>query len=155
MGMAYIDGITIQYEDKVMAQKETLSAQRLGVKIIEPIEDPMAGMDLGLIIIIILVIIFILTVIYFVIRFLQQRKLNAEAELIRQISIEDKYLESLKSIDLSAEDRRPGIRQQGSGKPVPGQPQGSARRRPVWRPPGPLRRLHQPVVLAGLQPREL
>ena len=105
MGMAYIDGITIQYEDKTLAQKETLSAQRLGVKIIEPLPDPNAGMDIGLTIIIALVILFVIVVIYFVVRYLKQRKLNAEAEQVRPQTLEEKYLELLDNIELSAEDR--------------------------------------------------
>ena len=105
MGMAYIDGITIQYEDKTLAQKETLSAQRLGVKIIEPLPDPNAGMDIGLTIIIALVILFVIVVIYFVGRYLKQRKLNAEAEQVRPQTLEEKYLELLDNIELSAENR--------------------------------------------------
>lgn len=105
MGMAYIDGITIQYEDKILAQKETLSAQRLGVKIIEPLPDPNAGMDIGLIIIIGIVILFIFVVIYFLGRYLKQRKLNAQAEEIRLQTLEEKYLELLNNVELSAENR--------------------------------------------------
>lgn len=105
MGMAYIDGIIIQYEDKVMAQKETLSAQRLGVKIVEPLDDPNAGMDLGLVVIISMVIIFVFIVIYYLSRFMKQRKLNAEAEQVRPLSMEEKYLELLGNIELSAENR--------------------------------------------------
>ena len=105
MGMAYIDGIIIQYEDKVMAQKETLSAQRLGAKIVEPLDDPNAGMDLGLVVIISLVIIFVFIVIYYLSRFIKQRKLNAEAEQALPLSMEEKYLELLGNIELSAENR--------------------------------------------------
>ena len=105
MGMAYIDGIIIQYEDKVMAQKETLSAQRLGAKIVEPLDDPNAGMDLGLVVIISLVIIFVFIVIYYLSRFIKQRKLNAETEQVQLLSIEEKYLELLGNIELSAENR--------------------------------------------------
>ncbi len=105
MGMAYIDGITIQYEDKILAQKETLSARRLGVKIIEPLPDPDAGMDIGLIIIIGIAILFIFVVIYFLGRYLKQRKLNAQAEESRIQTLEEKYLELLDNIELSAENR--------------------------------------------------
>ena len=105
MGMAYIDGIIIQYEDKLMAQKETLSAQRLGAKIVEPLDDPNAGMDLGLVVIISLVIIFVFIVIYYLSRFIKQRKLNAETEQVQLLSIEEKYLELLGNIELSAENR--------------------------------------------------
>lgn len=105
MGMAYIDGITIQYEDKILAQKETLSAQRLGVKIIEPLPDPDAGMDIGLIIIIGIAILFIFVVIYFLGRYLKQRKLNAQADESRRQTLEEKYLGLLDNIELSAENR--------------------------------------------------
>jgi hypothetical protein len=105
MGMAYIDGITIQYEDKILSQKETLSAQRLGVKVIEPLQDPNAGLDIGFVVIIAVVILFVIVVIYFVIRFLQQRKLNAQAENDKPKTIEEKYIELLDSIELSAENR--------------------------------------------------
>mgnify|MGYP000543906464 CR=1 FL=1 len=105
MGMAYIDGITIQYEDKILSQKETLSAQRLGVKIIEPLPDPNADADIGFIIIISIVILFAIVVIYFVIRFITQRKLNAQAEEVQPKTVEEKYLELLDDIELSAENR--------------------------------------------------
>jgi hypothetical protein len=105
MGMAYIDGITIQYEDKVTAQNEMLSAHRLGVKIIEPLPDPDSGADLGLIIILVLVFLFIVVVIYFVGRYLKQRKLNAEAEAAIPKTLEEKYLDLLDNIELSAENR--------------------------------------------------
>lgn len=105
MGMAYIDGITIQYEDKILAQKETLSAQRLGVKIVEPLPDPNAGMEIGLIIIIGIAILFIFVVIYFLGRYLKQRKLNTQAEESHRQTLEEKYLGLLDNIELSAENR--------------------------------------------------
>ena len=105
MGMAYVDGITIQYEDKVLTQKETLSAQRLGVKIIEPLPDPNAGTDIGFIVVIAIVIIFVVIVIYFVLRFIKQRKLNAHAEEEQRKTIEEKYIELLDNIELASENR--------------------------------------------------
>lgn len=105
MGMAYIDGITIQYEDNTTAQKETLFAQRLGVKIIEPLDDPNADLDYGLIVIIAIVILFFLIVIYYVARYIKQRKLIAKADQVQQITLEEKYMELLDNIELSAENR--------------------------------------------------
>ena len=105
MGMAYIDGVTIQYEDKVLQQKETLSAQRLGVKIIEPLPEPGKGLDTGFIIVLLLAVVFVVVVIYFVIRYLKQRKLAAEALESKPQTTEEKYLDLLGGIELSAENR--------------------------------------------------
>ena len=105
MGMAYIDGVTIQYEDKVLNQKETLSAQRLGVKIIEPLPDPNAGLDIGLIVILFFVFIFVIVLIYYVFRYLKQRKLNAKSEETGPQTPEEKYLELLGNIELSSDNR--------------------------------------------------
>ena len=105
MGMAYIDGVTIQYEDKILNQKETLSAQRLGVKIIEPLPDPNAGLDIGLIVILFFVFIFVIVLIYYVFRYLKQRKLNAKSEETGPQTPEEKYLELLGNIELSSDNR--------------------------------------------------
>ncbi|MEJ2053166.1 MAG: hypothetical protein P8X42_04525 [Calditrichaceae bacterium] len=106
MGMAYIDGVTIQYEDNLTGQSETLSAQRLGVKITEPLPDPNAGMDFGLVIILTLAIIFVLVVIYFLFRYIRQRKINAEEMESQPLTLEEKYLQLLnESVELSSDKR--------------------------------------------------
>jgi len=110
IGMAYIDGVTIQYEDEILKQKETLSVQRLGVKITEPLPDPNAGMEFGTLIVIIIVIVFFIIVAYFVIRYFQQRKLNLEQSDTEPQSLEEKYLDLLKnSIDLSSKNRNENL----------------------------------------------
>lgn len=110
IGMSYIDGVTIQYEDDVLKQKETLSAQRLGAKIIEPLPDPNAGLDYGTLIVIAMAVIFFIIVAYFMTRYFQQRKLNASREDIKPQTLEEKYLDLLKdSIDLSGENRNENL----------------------------------------------
>ena len=72
--MSYIDGVTVQYEDKRLTQKETLSASRLGIKIIEPLPEPGKGLDPGTILLIGIIVIFLAAVVYFVLKYLKQKK---------------------------------------------------------------------------------
>ena len=97
MGMAYIDGVVIQYEDKLLNQKETLSAQRIGVKIIEPLPGTDAGLNVSDMIIIVLAVLFIALVVYFTCRYFQQRKLNLAEQEIKPVTIEEKYIDILKN----------------------------------------------------------
>jgi len=97
MGMAYIDGVTIQYEDRQTSLKESLFAQRLGVKIIEPVNDD-SGRAFGKWILAGITILFGFVVLFFVLRYFQQRRLQNVPEELPQQLIEDKYIEQLKTI---------------------------------------------------------
>lgn len=97
MGMAYIDGVTIQYEDLATQQKETLFAQRLGVKIGEPLPEAGEGLGAGDWFLILLGIGFVFALSYFIYRYFQQRSLQPIDEEIQHKTLEEKYLETLKS----------------------------------------------------------
>lgn len=110
MGMAYIDGVIIKYEDQLLSQNETLLAQRLGVKIIEPLADTQNKWDVGTMVIILTVILFLMVLAYFVTRYFKQRKLNEEKDKVIPKTLEEKYLEMLKSnIELNTENRRESL----------------------------------------------
>lgn len=97
MGMAYIDGITVQYEDTKTQQKESLSAQRLGVKIIEPVPEPGGGVAAETVIITILLLVFLAVIAYSLWKYFKIRRVEqetAEAEM----SLEDTFLEELSAL---------------------------------------------------------
>jgi hypothetical protein len=106
MGMSYIDGVTVQYEDKRLTHKETLSASRLGIKIIEPLPEPGKGLDPGTILLIGIIVIFLAAVVYFVLKYLKQKKLNAERDADKPKTLEEKYSELLKNaLDENSDNR--------------------------------------------------
>jgi len=94
MGMAYIDGITVQYEDKNTQQKESLSAQRLGVKIIEGVPEPGAGVSMEKVLLIILLLLFLSITAYSLWKYFKIRQQEQE-EAEPERSLEDKFLEEL------------------------------------------------------------
>jgi len=96
MGMAYIDGINVQYEDNNTQQSQTLTAQRLGVKIIEPLDEPGLGVDIGTIIIVSLAILFLLVLAFFLAKFFRLRKQEQE-NFVPQQTLEEQFLEELSS----------------------------------------------------------
>ena len=102
MGMAYIDGVSIQYEDAETGHKGTLIAQRLGVKITDPVQET-NGSDIGKNIIIAAAVLFLLVVLFSVYRYFQQRN-KAQSAQQAQPTLEEKYLEELhRNINPSAE----------------------------------------------------
>lgn len=94
MGMAYIDGITIQYTDSHSGKSETLSAQRIGVKITDPVATSQDTFMPGTILLWILLIGFIAALAYFLFRYMQRRKKSDEDET-PVLTMEEKYLELL------------------------------------------------------------
>jgi hypothetical protein len=95
MGMAYIDGVIINYEDKLLAQKSSLLAQRLGVEITEPVKEdgePFIGSSFLLWV---LTLAFFALVGFFVYRYLQRRKQEMAGEEIKPKTLEEKYLNIL------------------------------------------------------------
>ncbi len=97
MGMAYIDGITVQYEDTKTQQKESLSAQRLGVKIIEGVPEPGAGVSAGTILLYILLLLFVAVIVYSLWKYFKIRRAEQE-EAEPEASLEDILLEELSTL---------------------------------------------------------
>ncbi len=94
MGMAYIDGITVQYEDTKTQQKESLSAQRLGVKIIEAVPEAGAGVSAGVILFYILLVVFLAVFAYSLWKYFKIRNEEQE-ETAPELSLEERFLEEL------------------------------------------------------------
>ncbi len=108
IGMAYIDGVSIQYEDTRNGQKGSLMAQRLGVKITDPVEEP-GQSNMGRNILIAAAVLFLLVVLFSVYRYSKQKK-QAAAEHQQEKTTEEKYLERLRDeIDSSAESEAGNI----------------------------------------------
>lgn len=109
LGMSYIDGITIKYEDTESGSKETLLAQRLSVKITEPIETSENGSNIAKWVLIVIALLFLATVVFFILRYFQRKKEN-EFEAEQTISLEKKYIDKLKSdIDASTQNTSEAI----------------------------------------------
>ncbi len=94
MGMAYIDGINVQYEDKNTQESQSLSAQRLGVKIVEPVDEPGLDADTGTVLIITLAILFLFVLAYFLAKYFRLRKQEQE-NILPQKTLEEHFLEEL------------------------------------------------------------
>lgn len=93
IGMAYIDGVSVQYVHKQTSESETLFAQRLSVKIVEPTEDPKDEFVAGNVLVWVLLIGFLITAIYFGLRYMQRK--NKVEETPAEVSLEQKYLDLL------------------------------------------------------------
>lgn len=103
MGMAYIDGINIKYEDTVNKQTSRLISERLPVKITEPVDQSNNRFDLGKILVIGLVLLFLFVILFSLARYFQKRKETDEGEEV-QLTLEESFLKELKqSIRLSSE----------------------------------------------------
>ncbi len=95
MGMAYVDGITIKYEDTVSKQTGRLLSERLPVKITEPVDQSSKGLDLGKLLVIGLVLLFLFVVLFSLARYFQKRKETNEEEEA-QLTPEESFLKNLK-----------------------------------------------------------
>jgi len=97
MGMAYIDGVIIRYNDTLKDKEESLISSRIGVKIIEPL--PEASGDGGLSVIIpglIFVLILSAAIIFYLRYRRNQKEALAKARTEFQETIEEKYSRLLK-----------------------------------------------------------
>ncbi len=104
IGMAYIDGITIQYEDQLTNQKESLQAQRIGVKIVDAVPEADSTSDYVKRFLLGLIALFILIVIFFVFRYFRVRRQEQKDEQAMP-TLEDKYLQKLRTdLDLNRDD---------------------------------------------------
>ncbi len=94
MGMAYIDGLTIEYKDNLLKKTETLLAQRISVKIGEPTASMDDEFVPGTIMLWLLLAAFFIAVIYFLVRYMQRRQVDETDEV--PITLEQKYLTLLR-----------------------------------------------------------
>jgi hypothetical protein len=96
MGMAYINGITIRYDDTLLDKKESLLASRISVKIIDSIRDNSSNNFFQYFIYIVALFIVGLGIYLFVL-YNKRKKENVlkELENIKE-TIEEKYLRLLK-----------------------------------------------------------
>ncbi len=107
MGMAYIDGVTVKYQDNLTNEKNILPAQRLGAEITEPLPEESPGIAPANIVIFILAGLFVVILIFFLWRYFQQRKAEKARELEKPLSPEQKYLDRMKdTIDPESESTR-------------------------------------------------
>jgi hypothetical protein len=111
LGMSYIDGVTVKYEDTILDQEESLISGRIGVKIIEPIPEPI---EFNIIQWIVYVIVLFVLIGLFVFMYLKYRKRKqeelAKLQAMPQETIEEKYLRLLKeTIHFSTENIRESI----------------------------------------------
>lgn len=109
LGMAYIDGVNIKYNAFNTDKSETLFAQRIGLKIIDPVDDEMNTTISGTFILWVLLIGFILVVSYFLFRYYQRKDDRNKIEQ-SELTIEEKYLELLKqTIHLSNDANKENV----------------------------------------------
>ena len=96
IGMAYINGVTVRYEDTLLDKKESLLASRIGVQIVDPIPDNSSN-DIFQYLIYLFIVIVIGFIVYVFFIYNKRKKENAlmELENIKETT-EDKYLRLLK-----------------------------------------------------------
>ena len=82
MGMGYVDGIVVTYEDMETGQSASLTAQRLGVKITEATEEAGSGVSVGKLILLGIAGLFLLIVAWFVWRYFKVRQEEQQDEEI-------------------------------------------------------------------------
>lgn len=109
VGMAYIDGVVLKYEDQLTNKQESLMAKRLGAKIVGPLSDPRNCSSVVLLIIKILAVLFVLTVICFIFKYFRQKKINQIQDEDESKTLEEKFLLKLqtdiKSTELTISER--------------------------------------------------
>lgn len=90
LGMAYIDGLTVKYVDMETGKKDELQAQRVMIEIVDPIAEGKGG-GFKAVIYIALLIIFFGSLAFFLARYINKRKMNAEA-LPQDVCLPQGYL---------------------------------------------------------------
>jgi hypothetical protein len=95
MGMAYIDGVIIHYRDKKVGQESSLMAQRLGVKVINPVPDHKNRVLSSETVLWLVTILFLGVVGFFVIRYMQRRTKRQPVYESEHKTLEEKYMELL------------------------------------------------------------
>jgi hypothetical protein len=96
MGMAYINGVTVRYEDSFLDRKESLLASRISIKVVDPILDSSSNNFFQYILYIIILIVIALAV--FLLALYNKRKKENELRELENIkeTTEEKYLRLLK-----------------------------------------------------------
>jgi hypothetical protein len=97
MGMAYVEGVTIKYEDTSSQRQESLLSSRIGIKIIDPLPEPGKN-GLGFITWLALVVFIVfLALLYFYYRSQKRKQAQAyQAAWQQQETIEERYQRVLK-----------------------------------------------------------
>ncbi len=97
IGMAYIDGVIIEYQDNITGNMERLISHRLGVKIVGPLDEPGESTDIGQAIVILLALLFVLVVLYFISRYFMVRKKQKELQAELPPTLEERYIQRLEN----------------------------------------------------------
>ncbi len=92
LGMAYIDGLEIRYQDQKTGEMNSLISQRVSVQVIDPLPD--SSDNFPPFIYLLLLVIFFGAIAYFLIRYFRTRKAAAGAPE-REISLAEQYLKIL------------------------------------------------------------
>jgi hypothetical protein len=97
IGMAYIDGVIINYQDTATQKDESLISSRIGVKIIEPLPEPAQNNTFKTLLGVAFFLLMIGLAIYFYLRYRKkQREAKEKALLEVKETVEEKYLRLLK-----------------------------------------------------------
>jgi len=97
MGMGYIDGVSVRYQDINTEQLETLFAQRLGVKIIEPERESGATRYGGQLLLLGIVLAFLIVFGYFLRKYFKIRK-QEQHNIEIELTIEEQFEQDLKNL---------------------------------------------------------
>lgn len=97
IGMAYIDGVIIKYNDQLKERDESLISSRIGVKIIEPLPEPTENGVVSNLLFGIIIIVVVGLIVYFYLRYRKKQR-EAEERALSEIkeTVEEKYLRLLK-----------------------------------------------------------
>jgi hypothetical protein len=97
MGMAYVEAVTIRYEDTAAQLQESLLSGRLGIKIVEPLAEPGEKGKTVLIWSALVVVAMLLALLYFYYRsYLQKQREAARLAVQKNETIEERYRRILK-----------------------------------------------------------
>jgi hypothetical protein len=97
MGMAYVDGMTIRYEDTATQVQESLLSSRLGVKIIDPLPEPGRKGDRILIWGALTILVVAVPLLFYYYRYyLRRQRERARSASQRTETIEERYRRVLK-----------------------------------------------------------
>ncbi len=97
MGMAYVEGVTIKYEDTATQLQESLLSGRLGIKIIEPLPEPGQKGKAFLIWIGLASLVVMVSLLYFYYRaYIRKQSEAARVAIQKNETIEERYRRILK-----------------------------------------------------------
>lgn len=98
IGMSYIEGVKIKYEDTILKHEEFLISERIGIKIIEPLPEPGDTKISSFILILLVGLIILISAILFYFRYHKRKKEEQAKILLSQDkqTLEEKYIRLLK-----------------------------------------------------------